>query len=174
MSHTKSKKFPKSVYAATKSACEELVSVYAQQEKIKGSILRLCATVGPNLTHGVVKAFKEKLLSDNPVLEAFGEEPGPYKPYIHIDDVCGFIEALIEKDNQRYSVYNVCPQDFLSIKGVAETVMEKLDIHKPIKWLGKEYTWPGDNKVLYCESSLNWFGYETKYPTSKEAILNGV
>lgn len=166
-------KWPKSVYAVTKSACEDLIGVYSQQRKIKGRVLRLCATVGPNLTHGVVKAFIEKLRGDGEYLEAFGEEPGPRKPYIHIDDVCGVIKAVIKNEESNYWTYNVCPNDNLSIKEVAEAVMDGLNIHKPMKWLGKEYTWPGDNKILSCgNDNFGILQYKMKYPTSREAILN--
>lgn len=46
---------PKSLYAITKVACEQLINLYFWRGKIRPRILRFCGNVGPELTHGRIK-----------------------------------------------------------------------------------------------------------------------
>jgi len=162
---------PTSVYGMTKRAAESLVNIYTSMGRVRGASLRLCATVGPNLTHGVVKDFILKLYSSSAYLDVLGDEPGSKKPYCHIDDA---IEAFILMGkSDAIGEFNVLPNNTITIKDVADAVMEGCDIYKPINWLGEGANWKGDNKIIHVSNEkLRSLGWSPKFPDSKDAIVD--
>ncbi len=159
---------PQSVYGWTKLYCEQLVKLYYEQYKKISDyrIARFCAHVGPNSTHGLVHDIVNKLKSNNPVLELLGTAPGPKKPFIHIDDS---IRAIIELTDVKYAakwskIHNISPCDNMSVLEVAETVMKRINITKPIKFLGRKSNWAGDNRFVKLYSQFAFIR------NSKEAI----
>lgn len=168
---------PTSVYAATKIACENLVNVYSQQGKIDGYSLRLCATVGKYSTHGIVHDFVRKLRSDSEFLEVLGDFPGSKKPFLYQSDVCNAIVQTINCPSGNHKAFNICSWDKLTVHEIAKAVMEGLNIHKEIKWLGNAANWKGDNKLIDCsnhlaEVFLGWkpefYGYNAIVKTVRE------
>jgi nucleoside-diphosphate-sugar epimerase len=164
---------PTSIYGMTKRASESIIESYTNAGKIDGVSARLCATVGSGLTHGIIKDFIRKIKSDNPYLEALGSHPGSTKPFCHIEDA---VEALIilgtEKD-LKGRVFNVVPDDSISVEEVAEAAMSALEIEKPIKWLGDDANWKGDNKIIRTNNSLlKEAGWNLKFAKSKDVIFD--
>lgn len=164
---------PTSIYGMTKRASESIIESYTSSGKIDGVSARLCATVGSGLTHGIIKDFIRKIKSDNPYLEALGSHPGSTKPFCHIEDA---VEALImlgtkkELDNR---VFNVVPDDSISVEEVAEAAMSALEIEKPIKWLGDDANWKGDNRIIKAKNSLlKKAGWNLKFAKSKDVIFD--
>jgi len=162
---------PTSVYGMTKRAAESLVSIYTSMGRIEGASLRLCATVGPSLTHGVVRDFIVKLYSSSPYLDVLGDEPGSKKPYCHINDA---IEAFILlSKSDVVGEFNVLPNNAITIKDVAAAVMEGCNIQKPINWLGEGANWKGDNKIINVSNEkLKSVGWKPKFPDSYDAIVD--
>lgn len=155
-----------SVYALSKKMSEDLILWYSNNYKIgKILICRYCAHVGPGSTHGLVHDIVNKLKSDTLDLELFGNEPGSIKPFLHIEDS---IRETIRLAETTEGICNISPNDNISVKEVAETIMEELSIKKPIKWLGEETTWPGDQKFVFLESLCK------NIRPSKQAIKNYV
>ena len=164
---------PTSVYGITKRASESILQTYANMGRIKAASARLCATVGGGLTHGVVKDFIRKLRSENPYLEVLGSYPGSNKPFCHIEDLLEALVLLAVSDLEQYQEYNVVPDDSINIEQVAEAVMEGLQIEKPLKWLGEESTWKGDNKIIKVDNSkLKSIGWSPKFSSSKDVIVD--
>ena len=167
------KTVPTSVYGATKVACESLLNIYSNMDRIKGVSLRLCATVGAGVTHGVLKDFIRKLNEDGESLQVLGDHPGSVKPFCHISDVVNaFVFAAT---SNIFGAYNVVPNDTASIEEIAHAVMDVCNIHKPIEWLGEEANWKGDNKIISVDNNkLKGAGFEMKYPKSIDAIKKAV
>lgn len=160
---------PSSIYGVTKLASEHLVNTYKHYKGVIGKNIRMCATCGPGVTHGIIHDFVRKLKSDSEYLEVFGDEPGAIKPFSYIDDV---IDYIIDCSKTSHSITaNICPRDNMSVKEIAETAMEVTGIKKPIKWLGQKSVWPGDNKFLLAEPDIT---YSPKYKTSKEAVEKAI
>lgn len=160
---------PSSEYGITKLASEHLVNMYTDRGKVKGVNLRLCATVGSGLTHGVIFDFIRKLRENN-TLEILGSEPGSTKPYLHVDDaVNAFLLMMAKRD--AIGSWNVVPDNEININQLATAVMSELEIKKPIEWLGDEANWIGDNRFL-CASNgkIKSFGWSPNYWDSFEAV----
>lgn len=164
---------PTGVYGATKIACEGLISAYATIKNIRATSMRLCATVGPKMTHGLVYDIVKKLRSNSPNLELFGDSPGSIKPFIHVDDVCRAIQFFLKNDF--YGSYNICPNDNISVKNIATEIMRVLEINKPIVWQGKKSLWKGDNNLIQCSPNKVWqAGFRPEYTNSISAIAKVV
>lgn len=159
---------PKSIYATTKLACENLINYFTSNEGVLGYNLRLCATIGTGSTHGMLHDFKKKVLSDSDIFTVFGDDPGSIKPFIHVNDVCRSVIHFIE-NNVDSGTYNVCPDDNLSAKTIAEMFIEKYGVNKSIRWTGS--TWAGDNPKIQCSNKkLMDTGFELNHPTSTKAV----
>lgn len=159
----------KSIYSTSKIACESLLHAYKEYKNINYTIVRLGATIGNGLTHGLIFDILRKLKSDSKTLELLGNEPGSIKPFTHITDVIAAIELLLYSGPE---LVNVCVHDPISVKDVAETVMETLSIKKDITW--NPANWAGDNNKLhaYC-GIIRGLGWKQQY-TSKEAITKTI
>ena len=167
------KTVPTSVYGATKAACESLLGIYSGMDRVTGVSLRLCATVGAGVTHGVLKDFIRKLGEDGETLQVLGDHPGSEKPFCHISDVVNAFMFAATSDIS--GAYNVVPDDTANIEEIAHAVMEVCEIHKPIEWLGEEANWKGDNKFISVDNNkLKGAGFEMKYPNSVDAIKRAV
>ena len=139
---------PTSIYGVTKKASESILETYTNMDRIEGVSARLCATVGGGLTHGVIKDFIRKLKNDDPIL-------------------------LSKSNLDKHESYNVVPDNSINIEEVAEVVMKGLDIYKPIKWLGEESNWKGDNKLIQVKNKkLKLLGWNPKFADSKDVILD--
>ena len=163
---------PTSIYGITKRASEGIVNYHDSTDRISGVSARICATVGRWLTHGVVYDFIRKI-TNNPTLEALGSKPGSTKPYCYIEDLVNALVILAMSKKTR-GEYNIVPDDSISIEEVAKAVMEGLENHKEIEWLGEEANWKGDNKLISVSNQkMRDLGWKPKYK-SKEAIIQAV
>lgn len=164
---------PTSEYGITKLASEHLVNMWTARDRVRGVNLRLCATVGSGLTHGVIFDFVRKLREEK-VLEILGSEPGSKKPYLHIDDAISAFDKMINMKNI-IGEWNVVPDDEITIKQLANVVMNELDIKKEIKWLGDGANWVGDNNYL-CASNgkMRAIGWTPSYKSSIAAVAQCV
>lgn len=159
----------KSLYGTSKIACEALLQSYKEYKNINYTIVRLGATIGAGLTHGLIFDILRKLKSDSSTLELLGNKPGSVKPFTYISDVISAVKILLHEGPE---LVNVCVHDPISVEDVANIVMKVLDIKKDIIW--NPANWPGDNKKLhaYCGimRSLGW----KPYYTSEEAVAQTI
>lgn len=158
---------PTSVYGVTKLASEGLLNSY-RHKNIRPLSLRLIANVGLGATHGVVKDLYKKLKSDSPELDLLGAEPGSRKPYILAEDTAhAFYLAATENwaGKVKNSVLNIGTVVSVSVKKIAEILMEETGIKKPLRWLPND-NWVGDNPfVSVCSHQANELGWSTSKDT---------
>jgi UDP-glucose 4-epimerase len=145
---------PTSLYGATKSACEDLINVYTSQGRVRGVSLRLCATVGTRLTHGILYDFIRKVREPGDYLEVFGNTPGSVKPFLYISDAINSFVYMIDNPYITYPV-NIVPQGLLSVKDIAEMLIRVYNSDKEIKWLGSGSVWRGDEQLLQANNELS-------------------
>ncbi len=109
---------PETLYAASKAASEVYLSSLVPRDNL--FILRLCATIGRNMTHGFLHALVNKIkksMENNMYdqIELYGTSPGVFKPYTHVDAVSRFC-SLILSDKVEAGIYNIAPSDNMSIE----------------------------------------------------------
>lgn len=163
-----------SYYAASKASCELLLQAAMNMGLIDGAILRLTSVVGKDMTHGVVKAFMDKLRSDSPTLDIIGTEPGTYRPYVHVNDVVNaFIYFGIEAEQCSSFPQIISNDKAISIQQVADLVSGQMNIRKPYNWLGEESKWLGDVDKIYGNTYNGFSEWRPTYNTST-AIIKAV
>jgi nucleoside-diphosphate-sugar epimerase len=160
---------PKSIYAGTKAAAEQIVKAYYEQKDLKAYIIRPSAVVGKYATHGLVHDIIKKLDSDNPNLELLGDYPGSKKPYLYAPKLCQFLYGIIGLSP---GICNIAAPDSIDVEDVANTVMDEYGIRKPIKFLGNEANWNGDDN--YVSLNIDIAKTLVSIPSSKQAIRKTV
>jgi len=142
---------PVSVYGASKAACENLIHAYCNLYGLRAVVLRYANVVGPRLRHGVIYDFVVKLRKNPRQLEILGD--GTQKrSYIYIDDA---VEATMIAYNaaaeKRFEVFNVGNEDYITVKEVADIVVDALKL-KGVKYVYKPVNhgvgWRGDVKNI--------------------------
>jgi UDP-glucose 4-epimerase len=159
---------PNNVYAVTKIASESLLLAYYHHRGINGASLRLPATVGDGLTHGMLCDFIRKAQLDGDEFEVFGNSPGVVKPYLHIDDLVKAVNLCV--DNKISGTYNICPDDHVSVQDVAELVISRFSPDKRIKWLGDQ--WTGDTHKTHC--SNKYFKHISQWKMEHSTSLGAI
>lgn len=165
--------FPLSLYGASKLASEALVNSYTQIGKINGINLRPCAVVGKGLTHGLLKDILIKLNEEKDYIELLGDCPGSRKPYLYIEDLLNIMMNWVDYKNLYVDNFiSISPGDTLTVEQVAFAVMDVLNYYKPIKWLGNNSNWVGDQKTIFPVGTRNIYGSKLAVMQAVKDIIN--
>jgi UDP-glucose 4-epimerase len=165
---------PISLYAASKLACEALISAYCYSFDMHTVMFRFANVIGPRSTHGVIFDFVNKLRADPHTLEILGREPGTKKSYIHISDCIDGMVHAYENSKERVGIYNIGSEDFIDVKTLADVVCIEMNL-KDVKysWTGgvdDGRGWKGDVRTMLLSiEKMKALGWKPKYG-SKEAV----
>ena len=169
--------YPCSLYGISKYCCERICRTYEYLNNLQVNIIRPCAVVGKNTTHGLFHDVKKKLQLDLPYIELRGEKPGSVKPYVNIQDILSSIKFCIENEESKdRKTLNVFPKDQLSVQEVVELVMKSTNTYKEIRWLGQDFVYKGDNSFRFTKEN-SWhdlLAWDLQYKTSREAIETAI
>jgi nucleoside-diphosphate-sugar epimerase len=149
--HVRSTTKPISIYGAGKLACENIISIYSASNGFNYTNFRLCAAVGPNMTHGLLPDLIKKCKSPDSTLELFGASPGSTKPFIHTEDVFACFMNYTNHTNT-FDTINLSGNGIVNVRRIASKVQKKLGTRKKIKW-NPNAVWFGDNRKLLIRQS---------------------
>ena len=137
-------------------------------------IFRLANIVGKK-GHGVIIDFIDKLKKDPSKLEILGDGTQE-KSYMLVNECIEAIEFVIENDPRKETkIYNIGSKDLVSVKEIAEVVIEEMNLdpkNVELKYTGgvNGRGWKGDvKKMLLDISKLEDLGWKGK-SNSKEAV----
>jgi len=165
---------PISTYGASKLSCEALISSYCFMFDINASAFRFANVVGPNQTHGIGYDFVKKLLINPFQLEILGDGTQS-KSYIYVDDIIKAIRLVELKYLNNFSYFNVSTLDYISVKEIAEIVINLLNL-KDVQYIytGGNRGWKGDVPIVRLNSDkIRKFGWKNSF-TANEAIVKSV
>ena len=115
---------PRSVYGATKVACEQLIAGFAAEYGLDGVSLRIARVYGPyRRANCHVKALIENSAAGRPT--EIPCDPGFIYHYVYADDVAGAIATALESPNLPRRIYNVGSGEALTMPGL-------LDLARPV------------------------------------------
>jgi len=165
---------PLSLYAASKLACEALISAYCYTYGMQTVMYRFANVIGPRSTHGVIFDFINKLQANPQTLEILGREPGTTKSYIHISDCIGGMVYAYENSKEKVGIYNIGSEDYINVKDIADIVCEEMGLNKVnYSWTGgvdDGRGWKGDVRTMLLDiQKMKTLGWKPKH-TSKEAV----
>ncbi|HYC90153.1 MAG TPA: NAD-dependent epimerase/dehydratase family protein [Thermoanaerobaculia bacterium] len=163
---------PISLYAASKVACEGLITAYAHNYDIRPWIFRFGNIVGPNPTHGVIHDFVLRLREDPTKLVVLGDGTQS-KPYVYVEDTLDGMEFGVAHARDHVNVYNLAVEDATSVREIAEWTIEAMGIDRAtidVQYGDSPRGWRGDIPYVRMDTrrmqALGW----TPKLSSREAV----
>lgn len=153
---------PVSTYGASKLAGEALLSSYCHMFGLSACAFRFGNVIGAHQTHGVGYDFVRRLLDDPTVLTILGNG-SQSKPYVHVEDVVAAMLVADERAAGPFDVFNVAPEDHLSVREIAELAVETVlgpGAEVELRFGDGDRGWKGDVPVVRLNTdrirSLGW------------------
>lgn len=163
---------PISLYAASKVACETLVTAFAHNYDMQCWIYRFGNIVGPNPTHGVIYDFIRKLLADPSQLVVLGDGTQS-KPYVYVEDCIDGMEFGFREAQDEVNYYNLAVDDHTAVTQIAEWTIAELglDVRSvELKYTGGPRGWRGDVPQVRLDTSrMTTLGWKPRL-SSAEAV----
>jgi UDP-glucose 4-epimerase len=165
---------PISLYAASKLACEGLVTAYAHNYDMKAWIFRFGNIVGPNPTHGAHYDFVLKLVKDPSKLPVLGDGTQS-KPYVYVEDCLDGMEFGHAHSHDEVNLFNLTVDDWTSVAFIAEETLRAMKLpNAPIVYAGGSRGWRGDVATVRLDGSkIEKLGFSPKL-SSNEAVERAV
>jgi len=161
---------PVSLYAASKLACEGLISAYSSLFGIRAWIFRFGNVLGARMSHGVIFDFIRKLKNDPTELEILGDG-GAEKNYILVEEVVEGVLYAFEHAQPVCDVYNLGSSSTTRVTDIARIVLEEMGLTGvKLRFSGGARGWQGDQPRVYMDvSKMSRMGWTTRY-SSDEAV----
>jgi len=134
---------PQSLYGAGKLAAEGLLSAYAHSYGVTTHIFRFANVIGPNMVHGILPDFFEKLRRDPTRLEVLGDGRQS-KSYLRTEDCVAGMLLATDRTRDRVNVFNLGSTDQISAREIGEKVVAAHGGRARIECTGGERGWVGD------------------------------
>jgi UDP-glucose 4-epimerase len=166
--------FPISLYAASKIACETLITAFAANYGIRAWIFRFGNIVGGFPTHGVIHDFVLKLQRDPARLEILGDG-NQSKPYVHVEDCLDGMMFGHDHAAQWANCYNLAVPNWTSVNQIAAWTIEEMGLDGvAITHTGGARGWPGDvPKVRLSTAKMEALGWRPKM-SSDQAVRRAI
>jgi UDP-glucose 4-epimerase len=151
---------PISLYAASKVACESLITAFAHNYGIRCWIYRFGNIVGPNPTHGVIHDFVLRLRETPERLVVLGDGTQS-KPYVYVEDCLDGMEFGVANARGEVNVYNLAVDDQTSVREITDWTIEAMGIGRT------------EIEVEYGDSPRGWRGDvpQVRLDTTRMAAL---
>lgn len=153
--------FPRqtSLYAASKLACEGLISAYCEGFGMRGAVFRFVSILGERYTHGHIFDFVKKLRADPTRLPVLGDG-NQRKSYLYIQDCLDAMWQVRENMPAVFGVYNLGVDGYCTVKDSIGWICDRLCVSPSLEFTGGERGWIGDNPFIYLDTqkirSLEW------------------
>ncbi len=168
--------FPISLYAASKVACESLVTAYVHNYDMRAWIYRFGNIVGPNPTHGVIHDFVLRLRENPRELVVLGDGTQA-KPYVYVEDCIDGMEFGRAHAHDDVNCYNLAVDDQTSVREITDWTIEAMGIDR--RNIGVKYGegprgWKGDVPQVKLDTSrMTKLGWKPKL-SSREAVRRSI
>lgn len=169
---------PISIYGASKFASENLINAFCHMYNMKSWIFRIGNVIGKDCRKGVVFDLVEKLKKNPQLLDIMGDGEQS-KDYVYIDDCIDAILYTYKKSNDKINLYNIGSDSSISVKEIAEIIIQEMKLNPKINYLGgpdgwKGGGWEGDvTKVHLDTSKLKKIGWIPKL-SAKEIVKHAI
>jgi UDP-glucose 4-epimerase len=164
---------PISLYGATKLGCEAMISAFSNLFEMQCWIFRFANIVGAKVRkkgRTVISDFIARLTENPRRLEILGDGRQA-KSYLLSSECIDSMLHVVKHAGQRMNVYNLGCDDSVSVKRIADMVVEAMGLSNvEYSYTGGEGGWPGDvPRFTLNVSALNKLGWKARH-TSEEAV----
>jgi UDP-glucose 4-epimerase len=167
---------PISLYAASKVACEALITAYVHNYDMRAWIFRFGNIIGPNPTHGVVYDFIHRLQGDRTRLEVLGNGTQA-KPYVHVEDCLDGMEFGVANTREDVNYYNLAVDDQTSVREITDWTLEAMGIDRAtieVQYGDQPRGWRGDVAQVKMDTrKMTALGWKPTM-TSRLAVQRGI
>ena len=118
---------PISHYGASKAACEQYMSSFANLYGINAVSLRLGNIFGPPSDHGVMRDFFWKLKKSPEKLEILGNGK-QIKSYLFVDDCVDAHMQALKLDLKGHTTFNIATSEGISVTEIANEVVAAMEL----------------------------------------------
>ena len=140
---------PISPYAATKSACEQIIYTYCHLFHIKAVCLRFFTVFGPRQRPDLAINKFTRLIKNSQPIPLYGDGSS-CRDYTYIDDIVSGVCAAINYDKTPYEIINLGGGEPITLKDMIGTIEKVLGKKAKISYLPMQ---PGDVDRTVCDYS---------------------
>jgi len=148
-----------SLYGASKTACEGLISAHCEGFQFQSWIFRFVSILGERYTHGHVFDFYQKLKLDPTRLAVLGNGL-QRKSYLYVQDCVDAISIAVEKSLERVNIFNLGVDNYCEVNDSIGWICDELGVKPKLEYTGGERGWVGDNPFIFLETkkirALGW------------------
>jgi UDP-glucose 4-epimerase len=161
-----------SLYGASKSAAEGVISAYAEAGIISATIFRFVSILGPRYTHGHVIDFVAQLKADPKNLRVLGDGL-QRKSYLHVSDCIAAILLRLSHD-PRLEILNLGAAEYCKVNDSVGWITSRMGLEPAINHTGGQRGWVGDNPFIFLDTSrIRSMGWTPGY-TIQESVEDTV
>ncbi|MBX3736372.1 MAG: NAD-dependent epimerase/dehydratase family protein [Candidatus Didemnitutus sp.] len=168
-----------SLYAASKTAGEGLISAYAEGGQLDEAYLfRFVSILGERYTHGHVFDFYKQLLAHPDHLRVLGDGR-QRKSYLYVQDCIDAIlhvtRAHTARDaKHRTQVYNLGTPEYVEVNQSIGHICRELGLAPRLDYTGGDRGWIGDNPFIFLDTKkISATGWRPKL-TIADAVVRTV
>ena len=163
---------PISYYGACKMASEAYIRAFSYMNGFNALIFRFPNVIGPNLTHGVIFDFINRLRDDSAYLDVLGDG-NQSKPYIYVSELIDaiFFFSNQMKDETNVTTFNIGVYGQTKVSTIANLVVKHMGLKNTIIRYGDTKSgWKGDvPNFQYDNSKVEKAGWHSSI-TSDQAV----
>ncbi|MFM9029830.1 MAG: NAD-dependent epimerase/dehydratase family protein, partial [Opitutaceae bacterium] len=146
-----------SLYGASKTAGEGLISAYAEGAQIdEAYVFRFVSILGERYTHGHVFDFYQQLVAHPDHLRVLGNGT-QRKSYLYVQDCIDAMlhvtrAATARAAKHRTQIYNLGTAEFVQVNDSIRVICAALGIKPRLEYTGGDRGWVGDTPFIYLDT----------------------
>jgi len=148
-----------SLYGASKSACEGLISAYCMGFGFQSYIFRFVSILGERYTHGHIFDFYRQLRENPGKLRVLGNGR-QRKSYLYVHDCIDAMLLAIRQSNDRVNIFNLGTDMHCEVIDSIGWICEALGVTPTIEYSGGARGWIGDIPFIFLDTkkirALGW------------------
>ena len=148
-----------SLYGASKSACEGLISAYCMGFGFQSYIFRFVSILGERYTHGHIFDFYRQLRENPGKLRVLGNGR-QRKSYLYVHDCVDAMLLAIRQSNDRVNIFNLGTDEYCEVTDSIGWICEALGVTPTIEYSGGARGWIGDIPFIFLDTkkirALGW------------------
>jgi UDP-glucose 4-epimerase len=141
-----------SLYAASKLACEGMISAYCEGYGFRGVVFRFVSILGEGYSHGHIFDFMKQLQNDPENLYVLGDGYQK-KSYLYVKDCIDAMLLIAGKLPDKYEVYNLGVDSFCTVRDSIGWICDRLRLNPSLTFSGGERGWIGDNPYIFLDTA---------------------
>ncbi len=140
-----------SLYGASKLAAEAMIQAYGEYFGIRSYCFRFVSWIGERYSHGVVRDFVQKLMSNPKELEILGDGK-QRKSYLHVADGVRGIFSAIQNLKDLKNILNFGHVEYMNVKDVANIIRQEMGLRNVVyRFTGGPRGWLGDSPLVLLD-----------------------